>query len=128
VNAEREVRAVWRSAELSAEMETATLEDQLSPADDRARMDRRLKAEGWLRRTARERRRTEPRDGFSRREALERHTRLDYRSRGEALSRMEWTGRAPAPNGSQSTRGACQEKEHRHASHVHRSRSDHHRN
>jgi hypothetical protein len=24
--------------------------------------------------------------------------------------------------------GACQEKEHRHASHVHRSRSDHHRN
>jgi soluble lytic murein transglycosylase len=45
VNARREVRAVWRAAELSAEMETATLEtfrDQLSPADDRARMDRRI--------------------------------------------------------------------------------------
>jgi soluble lytic murein transglycosylase len=45
VNAGREVRAVWRAAELSAEMETATLEafrDQLSPADDRARMDRRI--------------------------------------------------------------------------------------
>ncbi len=44
------------------------------------------------------------------------------------MSRMGWTGRAPAPNGSQSARGACQEKEHRHASPVHRSGSDHHRN
>jgi hypothetical protein len=43
-------------------------------------------------------------------------------------SRMGWTGRAPAPNGSQSARGLCQEKEHGHASHVHGSRSDHHRN
>jgi hypothetical protein len=43
-------------------------------------------------------------------------------------SRMGWTGRARAPNGCQSLRGACQEKEHRHASHDHRSRSDHHRN
>ena len=32
---------------------------------------------------------------------------------------MGWTGRAPAPDGSQSASGACQEKEHRHASHVH---------
>ena len=50
VNAEREVRAVWRAAELSAEMETATLEafrDQLSPADDRARMDRRIGAKDF---------------------------------------------------------------------------------
>jgi hypothetical protein len=44
------------------------------------------------------------------------------------MSRMGWTGRARAPNGCQSLRGACQEKEHRHASHDHRSRSDHHRN
>jgi transposase len=45
------------------------------------------------------------------------------------LSRMGWTGRAPAPEGTQSARGACQEKkEHRPASHSHRSRSDHHRN
>ncbi len=41
---------------------------------------------------------------------------------------MGWTGRAPAPEGSQSERRACQEKEHRHASHGHRSRSNHHGN
>jgi hypothetical protein len=34
------------------------------------------------------------------------------------LTRMGWTGRAPAPTSSQSTRGLCQEKEHHHASHV----------
>src|SRR5215831_12838909 len=45
-----------------------------------------------------------------------------YISRGP---RMGWTGRAPAPNDSQSAWGACQEKEeHPHASHIHRSRSD----
>jgi hypothetical protein len=44
------------------------------------------------------------------------------------MTRMGWTGRAPAPNGSQSVRGACQEKEHHHASHVHGSCSDRHRN
>ena len=39
------------------------------------------------------------------------------------LSRMGWTGRAPAPDGTQSARRACQEKkEHRHASHSHGSR------
>src|SRR5215831_11438544 len=39
--------------------------------------------------------------------------------------RMGWTGRAPAPNDSQSAWGACQEKEeHPHASRIHRSRSD----
>jgi hypothetical protein len=42
------------------------------------------------------------------------------------MTRMGWTGRAPAPNGSQSAWGACQEQEHRHASQVHRSRSHHH--
>jgi soluble lytic murein transglycosylase len=50
VNAEREVRAVWRAAQLSAEMEAATLEafrDQLSPVDDRARMDRRIGAKDF---------------------------------------------------------------------------------
>jgi soluble lytic murein transglycosylase len=50
VNAEREVRAVWRVAEMSAEMETATLEsfrDELSPTDDRARMDRRIGAKDF---------------------------------------------------------------------------------
>jgi soluble lytic murein transglycosylase len=50
VNAEREVRAVWRAAELSAEMEAATLEafrGQLSPTDDRARMDRRIGAKDF---------------------------------------------------------------------------------
>ena len=44
--------------------------------------------------------------------------------RRREMSRMGWTGRAPAPNGSQSAWGACQEKEHHHASQVHRSRSD----
>src|SRR6185437_5777970 len=47
-------------------------------------------AEGWLERTARGRRRTDPGGGFSRREALERHPRLDYRSRGAALSQRTW--------------------------------------
>jgi hypothetical protein len=37
---------------------------------------------------------------------------------------MGWTGRAPAPDGTQSAPGACQEKERRHASHVQRSRSE----
>jgi len=41
---------------------------------------------------------------------------------------MGWTGRAPAPDGTQSARGACQEKEHYHASRSNRSRSDRHRN
>jgi hypothetical protein len=41
---------------------------------------------------------------------------------------MGWTGRAPAPDGTQSAPGACQEKERRHASHVQRSRSDYYRN
>jgi soluble lytic murein transglycosylase len=50
VNAEREVRAVWQSAELPAELEAATLEtfrDQLSTADHRARMDRRIGAKDF---------------------------------------------------------------------------------
>jgi hypothetical protein len=34
------------------------------------------------------------------------------------LTRMGWTGRAPAPKSSQSTRGLCQEKEQHDASHV----------
>src|SRR5262249_5032441 len=38
--------------------------------------------------------------------------------------RMGWTGRAPAPNDSQIAWGACQEKEHPHASRIHRSHSD----
>jgi soluble lytic murein transglycosylase len=45
--AAREVRAVWQSAELSAEMESAVLDtftDMLSRADHVARMDRRLGA------------------------------------------------------------------------------------
>ena len=45
--AAREVRAVWQSAELSAEMESAVLDtftDMLSRTDDVARMDRRLGA------------------------------------------------------------------------------------
>jgi len=50
----------------------------------------KLQAEGWLGRTARGWRRAEPGGGFSRREALERHPRLDYRSRGEALSQGAW--------------------------------------
>ena len=44
------------------------------------------------------------------------------------LTRMGWTGRAPAPKSSQSTRGLCQEKEHHDASHVHGSRSNRYRN
>jgi soluble lytic murein transglycosylase len=47
VNAEREVRAVWHSAELSSELEASILEafhDVLSPADHRARMDWRISA------------------------------------------------------------------------------------
>jgi hypothetical protein len=40
---------------------------------------------------------------------------------------MGWTGRAPAPDGIHSAPRACQEKERRHASHVHRSRSDYYR-
>ena len=44
------------------------------------------------------------------------------------MTRMGWTGRAPAPEGTHSARAACQEKEHHHASHRHRSRSDRHRN
>jgi soluble lytic murein transglycosylase len=49
-SAEREVRAVWRSAELSAELEAATLDafrDELTPADHRARMDRRIGAKDF---------------------------------------------------------------------------------
>ena len=48
--------------------------------------------------------------------------------RHRETTRMGWTGRAPAPTSSQSTRGLCQEKEHHHASHVHGSRSDRYRN
>ena len=40
---------------------------------------------------------------------------------------MEWTGRAPAPNDSQSAWGACQEQAHYHGS-FYRSCSDGHRN
>jgi soluble lytic murein transglycosylase len=48
--AAREVRAVWQSAELSGEMESAVLDtftDMLSPADHVARMDRRLGAKDF---------------------------------------------------------------------------------
>jgi soluble lytic murein transglycosylase len=48
--AEGEVRAVWQSAELSPELEGATLEtfrDELSTADHRARMDRRIGAKDF---------------------------------------------------------------------------------
>ena len=48
--AEREVRAVWRSAELSAEMEAAVLaafRDVLTRADHVARMDRRIGAKDF---------------------------------------------------------------------------------
>jgi peptidoglycan lytic transglycosylase len=48
--AEREVRAAWRSAELSTEMEAAVLDtfhDVLTPADDTARMDRRIGAKDF---------------------------------------------------------------------------------
>jgi hypothetical protein len=41
---------------------------------------------------------------------------------------MGWTGRAPAPDGTLSARGAGEEKEHHHASHDHHSRSDRHWN
>jgi soluble lytic murein transglycosylase len=49
-DAEREVRAVWRSAELSAELETAVSNEflgALTPADDIARMDRRIGAKDF---------------------------------------------------------------------------------
>ena len=46
---------------------------------------------------------------------------------GSVLTRMGWTGGAPAPDGTQSAPGACQEKKRRHASHVQRSRSDYYR-
>jgi soluble lytic murein transglycosylase len=48
--AEREARAVWRSAEMSAELEGAVLDtfhNALSPADDAARMDRRIGAKDF---------------------------------------------------------------------------------
>jgi soluble lytic murein transglycosylase len=48
--AEREVRAVWRSAKLSAEREAAVLDafrDQLTRADHMARMDRRIGAKDF---------------------------------------------------------------------------------
>jgi soluble lytic murein transglycosylase len=48
--AEREVRAVWRSAEMSAELEAAVLDtfhDALTPTDDAARMDRRIGAKDF---------------------------------------------------------------------------------
>ena len=47
---EREVRAVWHAAELSAELETATLKefgDKLTPADHLARMVRRVGAKDF---------------------------------------------------------------------------------
>ena len=48
--AEREVRAVWQSAELSAELEAAVLDafgSELTSADHRARMDRRIGAKDF---------------------------------------------------------------------------------
>ena len=48
--------------------------------------------------------------------------------RRSEVTRMGWTGRAPAPDGTQSARGACQEKEHYHASRSYRSHSDRHPN
>jgi soluble lytic murein transglycosylase len=48
--AEREVRTVWRSAELSADLETAVLDTfgaALTPADHTARMDRRIGAKDF---------------------------------------------------------------------------------
>jgi soluble lytic murein transglycosylase len=48
--AEREVRTVWQSAELSAELETAVLRnfsDAITPAADAARMDRRIGAKDF---------------------------------------------------------------------------------
>jgi soluble lytic murein transglycosylase len=46
----REVQAVWRAAELSAELETAVataFHDQLTAADDTVRMDRRIGAKDF---------------------------------------------------------------------------------
>ena len=48
--ATREVRAVWQSAELSAELEAAVIDsfrDELTPADDIARMDQRIGAKDF---------------------------------------------------------------------------------
>jgi soluble lytic murein transglycosylase len=48
--AQREVRAVWQSAELSTELEAAvlaTFSDELTPADHKARMDRRIGAKDF---------------------------------------------------------------------------------
>ena len=48
--AEREVRAVWRSAEMSAELEAAVLDvfrNALTSTDDTARMDRRIGAKDF---------------------------------------------------------------------------------
>jgi soluble lytic murein transglycosylase len=48
--AERQVRAVWHTAELSAELEAAvlnTFHDAITPADDAARMDRRIGAKDF---------------------------------------------------------------------------------
>jgi soluble lytic murein transglycosylase len=48
--ADREVRAVWQSAEMSAELETAVtreFSEALSPGDDLARMDRRIGAKDF---------------------------------------------------------------------------------
>ena len=61
-------------------------------ADRSLGVDEEFQAEAWLGRTARGWRRTQLGGGFSRREALERHPRLDYRSRGEALSQRARQG------------------------------------
>ena len=48
--ATREVRAVWQSAELSADLEAAVIDsfrDELTPADDIARMDQRIGAKDF---------------------------------------------------------------------------------
>ena len=48
--AERQIRAVWQSAEMSAELEAAVTQDfhdELSPADHAARMDRRIGAKDF---------------------------------------------------------------------------------
>ena len=74
-------------------------------ADRSLGVDEELQAEGWHGRTARGRRRTEPGGGFSRREALERHARLDHRSRGEALSQRAGQG------GQALLHGACADGE-----------------
>src|SRR5271169_5167241 len=57
-----------------------------------------------------------------------RHSESDIYRPQWNVSRMGWTGRAPAPDSTQSGWGACQEKDRRHASHVQRSRSDYYRN